>query len=126
MTRRFQFSLKWLLVSLAAVAVVLALMFQAPPQFGVPALGVLVMVALAMALTGLVYSGETWRPFCIGAMVPLSMMSVYVMVLSAQIGGNAMFYTDAVMQRDFGSTLLVAMSAGFVCVVFRGLIEPRR
>lgn len=123
MSRRFQFSLKWLLVAIGAVAVVLALMFQAPPQVGVPTLGVLVMVALGLSITGLAHGRDTWRPFCIGATVPLGMMSIYVVVLSTQIGGNALFYTDGGMQRDFGGTLLVAIAAGCLCGIFRRIIE---
>lgn len=123
MPRRFEFSLRALLSGLAAIAVLLALMFQSTPEVGTATLVVLVPLALALAVTGLVYGHETARPFCIGASIPLAMTSVYMMAISGRLGAYALFF-GADMRRYYGGAQLAAIGAGYLCVLFRWIIEP--
>lgn len=124
MSRRFQFSVRALFVTIAAVAVVLALMFQIPLEAARPTLVLLIPTGSALAITGIVYGRATARPFCIGALVPLSVMLVYGTAISARTGIYQMFVGD---QREYlGGTLLAAIVLGYLCVAFAWQIEPQQ
>jgi Na+/H+ antiporter NhaB len=120
-----QFTLRILLLTVAADAVVLALMFQVPFEVAQPTLIGLLLIASALAITGLTYGDTTIRPFCIGAILPLSMMLVYFTAVCAHVGLYNLF-PSADRRNYYGGTLLAAIGLGYLCIGFRWLIERER
>lgn len=66
MTREFQFSLRVIFLTVAAVAVLLALMFHVPLKGACLTLAALVVALAALAFTGLTTEQSSFRAFCIG------------------------------------------------------------
>jgi hypothetical protein len=120
---RLQFTLRILLLTVAADAIVLALMFQVPLDVAQPTLIGLVLVTSALAITGLAHGDTTIRPFCIGAIVPLSMMLVYITAKSVRFSISLVFSSVNDFRYCYGGVLLGAVALGYLCVAFRWLIE---
>ena len=132
MSQRFQFSLKWLLVTVAAVSLVLAMTLRLRATIGIPVLLGLTYVCLAFAVVALAYGNEGVRPFCIGAVVPLACSLVEVLSNGSQTlwwNSIAQADTDLYMEtpkRILGIGLLVSIALGYLCVGFHLLIGSRR
>jgi hypothetical protein len=118
----FQFSMRILFITLAAIALVLSLMFHVPQNVAQPTLVLLVLAASALAITGVVYGHATARPFCIGALVPLSTMLVCGMAWSARFSVYALLMSD--QRQYFGGALLAAALIGCLCIAFRRHLSP--
>lgn len=136
MSRRFQFSVRALLVTVAVVAADLGLMLGPPPNIAEPVLAALIVLAAAVFTTGLVYGGERVRPFCIGGLFPTAIACFWVVDRIPAIaehwfpppysGGIAvgLFSHDA--QRNavlFGSVILISMLFGNVCLAIRWMVS---
>ncbi|HVX12141.1 MAG TPA: hypothetical protein VHC22_13250 [Pirellulales bacterium] len=132
-TQISQFSLAALLLTVAAVAAVLALMFQASVEIATPAILTIIPASLALLLIGIIYGKRAVRPFCIGAVVPVAMMASYVShtlqlwsqwLLTRE--PNGFDFMDAGTFKTFvGYTLLLSIALGYLCVGFRWLVERR-
>lgn len=150
---RPQFSIRLLLLTVSAVAVDLALMLQVPKynrgglvetgtQTACIGFSAIIIVATVLALTGL--GGQPrLRAFCTGALVPLILMLYFIaheglfdiaswldelfphpgIVFGHAGGGNR--FEESRLPKLFGVGLLLSISLGYLCVVFRWFIEPR-
>jgi hypothetical protein len=137
MAARFQFSIRLLLLTVAAVAVVLALMFQVPFDTASRTLVALVPVVSAFAITGLAFGSSGMRSFCIGASVPLAMMLIFVTTnlhefrywLHGLDLDEPILAFPATLSPDcqnlLGGGLLASVALGYLCVGFRLLIERK-
>jgi hypothetical protein len=74
---RPQFSIAALLLTVAVIAIVLALMYQVTPAFASIALIGLILVFLTFITIAFLYARESVRPFCIGAAFPLAFAFVH-------------------------------------------------
>jgi hypothetical protein len=72
MSRRFQFSLRALLVATAFMSLLLGLTYVVPNEIGIPALSLLTIELVAACVAVTVYGSGYARSFCIGALVPLA------------------------------------------------------
>jgi hypothetical protein len=113
---RPQFSIAALLLTVAAVAVVLALMVQVN---GVAFLALL--LALMPLLTiGLIYGQGNLRPFCIGAIFPVGFFLAYAAfrfeIHAFRRSASSFFWT----------AILMSIALGYLCVWFRWLIDRPR
>lgn len=131
-TGRPQFSIRLMLLTVAAVAVVLALMFQAPAQVAESVLLAGIFACLALLAVASVYGPRMWRPFCIGAPLPL----IFVFLWSCQYGPLWVFgdwISDPTLpyrvgpphgyRYGLGGALLCSVLLGYTCLGFRWLIE---
>jgi len=132
MSRRFQFSLKWLLLTVAAVSAVLAITLRLRATIGIPVLLGLTYASLAFAVVALAYGSDGVRPFCIGAVVPLACALLEVLSNGSQTlwwSSMAQADTDVYMEtpkRILGTGLLASIALGYLCVGFHWLIGPRQ
>ena len=137
-----QFSLAALLLTVAAIAGVLALMFRVPT---IPARGTLIVVIYvlsALVLTGFAFGQPALRAYCIGAIVPLASLLFFIsphlaglLVLLASDNENAtapfdmtfleLLFVAPGVQRLLGVGILMSIASGYLCVGFRWLIERR-
>jgi hypothetical protein len=133
--RRFQFSLATLLLTVAAIAVVLALGFRAKSAISTLVLIALMLVSMAFITVTLVYGRDSYRPFCIGAAFPLALSFVYmadnVGYLLDDFGeafgrGRQLDVVDFVgpitANETLGTAILASIVLGYLCVGFRWLI----
>ena len=139
---RLQFSLAALLLTIAAVANVLWLIVEAPPDLAriVSVVGIVVLSALS--IIGVISGQATLRAFCIGAIVPLATMLFFI---ATNFGGlinvladqdrlnpftNPSYATSpielSVAPRAFGVGILLSIALGYLCVGFHWLIEKRK
>jgi NhaP-type Na+/H+ and K+/H+ antiporter len=127
MSRRLpQFSIAALLLTIAAVAVVLALMLQVDYRIGTPILLWSTTVYLAFVAIALVYGRDSIRPFCIGATIPIAyslaesscMGILFNPPLEGIPGSNTYNPT-----HHLGTAILLSIALGYLCVGFRWLIE---
>jgi len=139
---RFQFSLAALLLTIAAVAGVLTLMFHAPTE---PACAILIAAAVmlsGLALTGLAHGRAIFHTFCLGAILPLGCLLIFI---ATNMAGVANWLLDDQQQklhagleiwtypiidnpavvRLLGVGILASIALGYLCVGFRWLIERR-
>jgi hypothetical protein len=136
---RLQFSIRLLLLTVAAVAVVLGLMFQAPLKVASPALLVLVIMFSALALTGATAGRPFLCAYCVGVLVPLGVALFHLAInASSLMSGfddpppfayeSVLGYTFAypAYPRFAGACLLGSIALGYLCVGFRWLIERPR
>ena len=139
----FQFSLAALLLTVAAVAGVLALMLRVPPGAAFLSFAGIIPILTALALTGL--GGRPGlRAFCIGALVPLGltlyseaqnlnwMAFRFARLVSPANGmglgcglGGAGIVDEGAFSKLFGVAILMNTASGYLCVGFRWLIERR-
>jgi hypothetical protein len=132
---RFQFSLASLLLSVAAVAVVLALGFHAKSAISTLVLLALTLVFMAFITVTLFYGRDSYRPFCIGAAFPLALSFVYMADnvglllddISDAIGRgrllDVMDFVDPINANEvLGTSILAGIVLGYLCVGFRWLI----
>lgn len=138
---RLQFSLAALLLTIAAVANVLWLIVEAPPDLAriVSVVGIVVLSALS--IIGVISGQATLRAFCIGAIVPLAMMLFFI---ATNLGGlinvladqdrlnpftNPSYGTSpielSVAPRVFGVGILLSIALGFLCVGMHWLCSER-
>jgi hypothetical protein len=138
MTRRPQFSIRLLLLTVAVVAAVLALMFQSPVKVASPALITLLIVCSALALTGAMAGRLFLRSYCLGALVP---MGIALFHLATNAGAflhlfdelppfeyeSVLPYTfsHAEYPKLLGACLLVSIATAYLCVACRWLIEQQ-
>lgn len=133
---RLQFGLATLFGTTAAVGAVLALMFHMPIVPATLILLTLVFICSSLVCTGFAYAKQSFRAFCIGAAVPLSVMLIFVarhtyaytspfvisvlpvnsIVDEIHIPGTPYF---------FGTGLLSAMALGYICLAFRWCVVRR-
>ncbi|HWB08696.1 MAG TPA: hypothetical protein VG826_05715 [Pirellulales bacterium] len=136
---RLQFSLSALLSTVAAVAVLLALMFQVPIDVAAKTLVLLQMVATAFVVTCLAFGrSPTLQAFCVGALVPLGVMTAWLTMnlsaLTAWFGYERMRYQEAYFSsfgndgfaRLYGVGIILSIALGYLCVGFRWFIERER
>ena len=128
---RFQFSLAALLLTIAAVAVVLALMVRPTPIVATFGLLTLTVVSMAFIAVALVYGCESIRAFCIGAAFPLTMSfgyAVFNMQWLLDIEPLSLITRTDPRQAAhfFGTAILASIALGYLCVVFRWLIDRPR
>lgn len=123
MSRHFQFSIATLLLNVAALAVVLALMFQVPAEIARPAFVVFAPTASALAMTGLAYGPTEMRAFCIGASVPLGMMLVAVTMHLFELDRWFTSKQPGKLPVIFGSGFLASIALGHICLWFRLFID---
>jgi hypothetical protein len=124
---RLQFSLAGLLLTVTAVAGVMALMFCIPGQVGGPVLILLALVLPALAITGVGNGRPAFRTFCLGALLPLSMMLFQIALygqqmvawFSAKNSGHSLFIESAAFSRFVGAGILTSIALGYVCIAFR-------
>lgn len=131
-----QVSLAVLLLTVAAVAVALELMFQVPNDAARIVLVGLVPIASLFAITGLLYGSPTMRTFCVGALVPLGMMLVFVTINLPEVmlpahsitggGRPGTYFLLAQVSTCLGSGFLASIAFGYLCVWLRWLIERPR
>ena len=133
---RLQFSLASLLATVAAVAMILALMFQVPSDAARQTLVALVTTTSALAITGLVNGETAMRTFCIGAIVPLGIMLVFVAtnlpevvlpanyVMSAGRPGTLFMLNGATKVLGIGH--LTAIALGYLSIGFQILLVRRQ
>lgn len=135
--QRFQFSLAALLLTVAAVAGVLGLMFQVPTEPAYIGFALVIIILLALALTGLAGSPQL-RAFCVGALVPLGLL-VYFLAQDLFViafwlehpfqdydySGPPLRTADDSLPRFLGVGILLSIALGYLCVGFRWLIERR-
>jgi hypothetical protein len=132
MSQRFQFSVKWLLLTVAAVSVVLAIMLRLRATIAIPVLLGTAYACMAFAVVALAYGKEGVRPFCIGAVVPLVCSLLEVLSNGSQTlwwSSIAQADTDIYMEtpkRILGTALLASIALGYLCVGFHWLIGSRR
>lgn len=136
---RLQFSLAALLLTIAAVANVLWLIVEAPPDLARIVSVVGIVVLSAFSITGIISGQATLRAFCIGALVPLATMLFFI---ATNFGGlinvladqdRLSFMTNYAMlpielpvaSRVFGFGILLSIALGYLCVGFQWLIERR-
>jgi hypothetical protein len=140
---RPQFSIAALLLTIAAVAVDLALMLRVPTRTAFVSFSVIVIVSTALALTGLGGRPQL-RAFCIGALVPLSLLLYFVGIeglfdiadwleqllsnagRAADETGDAHRMGNPRFTKLFGVGILLSIALGYLCVGFRWLIAPRK
>lgn len=137
---RLQFTLGALLLTVAAVSLVLALMFHVPPAWGCVALIVLMLAFLALITVAFRYGSEGIRPFCIGAVFPLMFALIHAAndigylfddmayaLRPPMLPGMGMGNSDVRHPTEtnflIGSAILMAIALGYLCVGFRWLIE---
>lgn len=136
---RFQFSLAALLLTVAAVAGVLALMLR--PESALTSLGLvgLTLVCMAFVTIELVYGRESVRPFCIGAAFPLLLAFLYI---GSTVGGllddiavslghgrvlDVIDFTAPItVNHIIGTAILASIALGYLCVGFRWLVDRRQ
>lgn len=131
-----QFSIRLLLVTIAAVAVVLALMFHAPVMVASPALIALLIVCSALALTGAMAGRPLLCSYCVGALVPMGVALFHLAMNSGAFlhlfDELPPFEYESVLPYTFahaeypkwlGVCLLASIAIGYLCVAFRWLIE---
>lgn len=137
---RFQFSLAALLLTVAAVASLLWLIIEVPPDLARIISVATVVVLSALGITGTVSGQPSFRAFCIGALVPLAMMLLFIATnlggLINVFAGNERLNTYnnptyvpsidlSVAPRFFAVGILLSIALGYLCVGFRRLIERR-
>jgi hypothetical protein len=121
-----------LLVTVAAVAVVLALTLRVRATVGIPVLLGLTYTGIAFSLVGLASGKDNVRPFCIGAVVPLACALLEVLSNGSQTlwwNSVAQADTDVYMEtpkRILGTALLASVAFGYLCVGFRWFLERGR
>jgi hypothetical protein len=131
----FQFSLAALLLTVAAIAGVLALTFRVAGNVANLSFVALLPVSLAFLTIGIVYGHNCLRPFCIGAAFPLVMAFGFV-TFSADLIYDSIWPvfptvednrepSVAMKQRIFGAAFLSSIVIGYLCVGFRWLIVTR-
>jgi hypothetical protein len=125
MATRLQFTLRALLLTVGADALILALM-QAPPQVGRPMLIALVPLSSALVATGLMFGRPRMRSFCIGAAIPLGMMLAYMTMHLFELDVWLMETRPGRLPKIFGGGFLTSIALGYVCVGFHWLIERER
>ncbi len=136
----FQFSLAAMLLTVAAIAGVLALMFQVPTEPARIALIVAVFGLSALAITGIINGQPALKTFCVGASVPLAIMLLFIAI---NFGGLVNSYasieqintyyalnapsplTFPMIPKFFGIGIIMGIALGYLCVGFRWLIERR-
>lgn len=134
-----QVSIAALLLTIAAVAGILTLMFQAPVKIGTPTMVSAVPVALALLLIGITYGKGTVRPFCIGAVVPVAMMCGYVTTNLSYLkiwltGGGLRYFGPSGtgpqlplfkddLLKVFGGLFLTSIALGYLCLLFRWFVD---
>jgi hypothetical protein len=140
---RFQFSLTALLLTVAAVAGVLALMFRVPTEIACATLIAIVLVFSGLALTGLAHGQAVLQTFCLGAVVPLGSLLLFVTMNMASVAnwflsgiqqqnlsGIVEIWTYPIIENPavsklLGVGILASIALGYLCVGFRWLIEGR-
>jgi hypothetical protein len=130
MSGRFQFSVATLLSTVTVVAVVLWLMLRVDPRVGEVALLVLTLTCLAFTGVAFLYGRDGGRPFCIGVVVPLlySFFEASYMGLILNVPIPGIPIPRDVDRREvvfLGSALLLGVTLGYLCVIFRWLIQRR-
>lgn len=131
MAGRFQFSIRLLLLTVAAVAVVLALTFQVEQTIAFMSLTALTFAGSAIATTALVFGRDGVRTFAIGAAFPLAWSLFYLTTsgseaLAMVFGGldqYAMMIELGHMRRQIGLAVILSIPLGYLCVVFRWIID---
>jgi hypothetical protein len=132
MSRRCQFSVKWLLLTVAAVSALLAMTLRLRASIGIPVLLGLTYTCLGFAVVALAYGKEGVRPFCIGAIIPLTCSLLEVLSNGSQTlwwSSVAQADTDVYMEtpkRILGTALLASIGLGYLCVGFHWLIGSPR
>ncbi|HVX13495.1 MAG TPA: hypothetical protein VHC22_20085 [Pirellulales bacterium] len=131
MTPRFQFSVKVLLLTVAAVSVVLAVTLRVRATIGIPVLFGLTYASIGFVVVALACGNEGLRPFCVGAFVPLACALLEVLSNGSQTlwwSSVAQADTDIYMEtpkRILGTALLASIALGYLCVGFHWLIGSR-
>lgn len=136
-----QFSLAALLLTIAVVANVLWLIIEAPPDLARMLSIAAIVVLAALSITGTISGRAMLRTFCVGALVPLAMMLLFIATnlgdLINVFAGNERLntynnpayvplpITFSVAPRFFGVGILLSVALGYLCVGFRWLIETR-
>lgn len=149
---RPQFSVRLLLLTVAAVAVDMALMLQVPmyrddivatgTQVAFLSFTVIIIVSTGLAFTGL--GGQPrLRAFCTGALVPLILMLYFIAqqggiadiavwlerhlnsrMVWGGVGGATLMESKWAVKL-FGFGILLSIALGYLCVVFQWLVNPR-
>ncbi|HUY92381.1 MAG TPA: hypothetical protein VMV10_26805 [Pirellulales bacterium] len=124
---RIQFSLAALQLTVASVAVVLAI-FLAPSRLGDACLAIMIVCLSAFCLVGIAYGSGNVRPFCLGASVPLGLVLLYFGTHLDQIFDMWWFITvERSRALEFRKMLATAIIGGIVlgylCVGFRRLLR---
>jgi hypothetical protein len=132
---RLQFSLAALLLTVAAVAVVLALTFQVEQTIAFMSLVLFTFIGSAFSTVALVFGRDGIRAFGIGAAFPLAWALVYLITsgdnaIAMTFGGLLDEYGMMIeldhMRRQVGLAVLLSIPLGHLCVGFRWLIDRPR
>lgn len=123
-----QFSVRALLLTVSAIALVLSMMFQPPPEVAAFAVTGIVLASLAFSAIGIIYGKNNVRPFCIGVAIPAALAFcvavrnehwfLQVENISALLNINPRW--PAIL---LGMMELTGIALGYLCVVVRWLID---
>jgi hypothetical protein len=132
MSRRFQFSLRALLLNIGVAAVALGLMTQVPERIASPLLAALTILLVAVVAIELVYGRDDNRPFYIGAAIPLTFSFIYTSLNARWYVGDSVraFITEptpeiieleamADANQVLGMAIVAAVVLGYFCVFVR-------
>ena len=140
-----QFSLAALMLTVAVVAGDLALMLYVQPEAARLVLVLTIVAMSAFGLIGVLHGRPALHAFCVGALVPLGIMLIFLAVnlegllrlsldslsgteTTASGEGEAwslLALSDHRISRLFGIGILTSVALGYLCVGFRWLIERR-
>ncbi len=127
-----QFTLAAMLATITAIAGVLALMFQAPMETANRTLLLLVPVCFAFAVIGIVQGSTVMRSFCIGALIPVSMLLFYVLMKLGDFphwfskqGMGTVTSMSTTATKLYGGGLLLSITLGYLCIGVSWLVSPR-
>lgn len=133
MSRRFQFSIAALLVLTAFIAVVLALMYQAPNKVGLPALALLTLASPAILTVAAINSRGVSRSFCIGCLFPIASSFLRISLgytgqmidwRTLDTGNMDPEFVDQ-SQYHLGFSILYGVAVGLVSVAVHLLLASR-
>lgn len=118
-----------MLLTVAAVAVVLALMIEPDAVTATFSLIGVTVVSLAFIAIGVVYGADNMRAFCIGAAFPLTMSFGYAVFNMQSLlilePFSVITSTDPRLPAQFMGTMgLASIALGYLCVAFRWIIAP--
>ena len=127
---RLQFNLRHLLVLMGVLAIDFAVLFASPNALASVELGVASILLLAGLISCLVYARGYVRAFCIGAMIPTTLVAITVgclfVVLTFEAENDSYQRIGEILNRmasglRFATTTgwLLAIAAGALSVIIR-------
>jgi hypothetical protein len=123
--RRFQFSIRAVLIAMAAVAVGCSVIFAMPEWVAIPILIFCMIVLPAVLTTIMVYGTTRQRTFAIGAFFPAGFMALWLGFFALGWGYNGDGETVVVLAIVVAIAWIASVASGLLCLWVRYVIERK-